>query len=95
LLGLHLEAADAIRQVLWRRWDPIGVNSVPEASDEYDGYAGGVLRMFLDGATDAEIAQHLLTVETTTMGLSRPTTDERRLAVAREVRRRLSTLGVL
>jgi hypothetical protein len=31
-----------IRRVLMERWDPIGVNGIPEAQDEYDSYIGGV-----------------------------------------------------
>jgi hypothetical protein len=38
------EIQDAIRQVLYRDWDPIGVCGVaPE--DEYDSYIGGVYRI--------------------------------------------------
>jgi hypothetical protein len=33
---------ESIRLVLLRDWDPIGVQDVPEAQDEYDSYVGGV-----------------------------------------------------
>jgi hypothetical protein len=29
----------AVREVLFREWDPIGVNDNPLAGDEYDHYA--------------------------------------------------------
>jgi hypothetical protein len=36
---------ESIREILLRDWDPIGVNDVPEAQDEYDSYVGGVYRL--------------------------------------------------
>ena len=51
-------------------WDPIGVSDVPEASDEYDGYVGGMYALLRDGASDERIAQHLSEIETRTMGLA-------------------------
>ena len=61
----------AIGEILLHRWHPIGIREVPEAADEYDGYVGPVYRLLAAGASDAEIAQHLVQIETETMGLSR------------------------
>ena len=64
------EIQEAIRQVLLRDWDPIGVRDAPEAQDEYDGYVGGVYRLLVSGATSSEIAEHLLQIERDSMRLS-------------------------
>jgi hypothetical protein len=58
-----------IRPVLMDDWDPIGVNDVPEAADEYDGYIGGIYVLLRDSASDERIVQHLREIETKTMGL--------------------------
>jgi hypothetical protein len=60
-----------IRKVLWEKWDPIGINGSLEASDEYNGYAGGVYALLQRGATDNEIADYLRGIETGNMGLGR------------------------
>jgi hypothetical protein len=59
-----------IRQVLLRHWDPIGVQDIPEAQDEYDDYVGGVYRLLANGSADDVIANHLDLVERLTMGLA-------------------------
>lgn len=45
---------------LWRDYDPIGIMDDPEAPrDEYDAYVGQTLRRLTEGASAAEIAEHL------------------------------------
>jgi hypothetical protein len=61
---------ESIRLVLLRDWDPIGVQDVPEAQDEYDSYVAGVYRLLASGASAHEIAEHLLRIEMFQMGLS-------------------------
>jgi hypothetical protein len=63
------EIQEKIRPVLMEEWDPIGVDDVPEAADEYDGYIGGIYALLRDGASDERIAEHLSEIETKTMGL--------------------------
>ena len=60
----------AIRVVLLRDWDPIGVRDAPEGQDEYDGYVGGVYRLLASGVTVADLAEHLARIERDSMGLS-------------------------
>jgi hypothetical protein len=60
---------ESIRQVLLRDWDPIGVNDVPEAQDEYDSYVGGVYRMLASACSEDEIIDHLWRIESHNMGL--------------------------
>jgi hypothetical protein len=59
-----------ISRILWEVWDPIGVNSFPEARDEYVGYVNDVYTMLIQGSSDAHIASHLLAIVTERMGLS-------------------------
>ena len=40
------ELWQAVKEILFREWDPIGINSNPSLSDEYDSYASGIVRLF-------------------------------------------------
>src|SRR6476469_7792253 len=64
------EIKEAIRLVLLRDWDPIGVRDAPQAQDEYDAYVGGVYRLLASDATVSELAAHLLQIERDSMRLS-------------------------
>jgi hypothetical protein len=60
-----------LRQLLYWKWDPIGVNdSFPLTCDEYDTYAGLLVTRLRDGADPAEIARFLQEFEEQRMGLS-------------------------
>jgi hypothetical protein len=61
----------AIRGVLLKDWDPIGVTDIPEAADEYDSYVGPVYRKLSEGATKEEVARLLRSIEAEKMGLGR------------------------
>jgi len=63
---------DAIRDVLVREWDPIGVMSEPDwPRDEYDSYIGGLYRLLAGGESAEAIAQHLCAIEELAMDLGR------------------------
>ena len=62
----------AISEVLHYIWDPIGVAGIPEARDEYEGYVHQVMSLLRSEATEAEIVDYLVDVETNGMGLERP-----------------------
>jgi hypothetical protein len=73
-----------LRQLLYWRWDPIGVNdSFPYAVDEYDGYAPQVVEAIRRGAAQSEIAAMLVMVEQDGMGLGRGSSDLRESVVRR------------
>ena len=61
---------DAIRTVLLRDWDPIGVSDVPEAHDEYDSYIPGIHGRLISRASAQELFDHLRKIETIEMGLA-------------------------
>lgn len=66
------DISEAIRQVLIRDWDPIGVMDDPEwPRDEYDSYIGGIYRYFARGESTEFIARHLCFIEEKMMGLGR------------------------
>ena len=69
----HLEESrryrDAVRRILLKEWDPIGVKDVPEAQDEYDCYVPGICGLLMRRESPEEIFRHLWEIETGNMGL--------------------------
>jgi hypothetical protein len=63
------QAFNLIDDILWKDWDPIGVNEVSEAKDEYHTYAWKVVDFKLKGANFETIAQYLFLIETKQIGL--------------------------
>jgi hypothetical protein len=62
-----------VRQVLFRRWDPIDVaGDFPVAADEYDGYARECVQRMERGAHAAEIESYLRRVQVERMGRAEP-----------------------
>ena len=74
---------ESIKQVLLRDWDPIGVNDVPEAQDEYDSYVGGVYHMLASGCSENEVVEHLWKIEAHTMELGTANRESLRLIAAK------------
>ena len=56
----------SIRNILFHDWDPIGVNDLAP-NDEYDRYIGGVYRLLVSQASNAEISEYLHLQEVTQM----------------------------
>jgi hypothetical protein len=49
--------ATELRDLLYREWDPIGVKDLAEDSaDEYEAYAGQLVRRLRAGASEEEVA---------------------------------------
>jgi hypothetical protein len=64
------EIQRSIAEVLRRNWDPIGIRDMPDSSDEYDAYVGGVYRLLVSGASVRELAEHLAAVDTEALGFA-------------------------
>lgn len=65
-----------------RRWDPIGVLSVEGGPpDEYDSYAPHIVTLVNQQCSVEELAQHLETVRTKTIGLPRDPTRDTEVAI--------------
>lgn len=62
---LHMK----IKEVLMQDWDPIGIQSIPEAQDEYDGYVPTIYAMLISRKPVNDVFQYLLWIETERMGL--------------------------
>jgi hypothetical protein len=60
-----------VRKLFWREWDPIGVNRMSGAQDEYDTYADRAYVMLIDeGRSPQEIATYLHGIVTQDMGMT-------------------------
>ena len=73
---------DAIRQVLFNDWDPIGINDCAP-KDEYDAYIGGIYRQLVSGRTEDELCEHLRQLEIIQM--ESPTNADHRRMVAKKL----------
>jgi hypothetical protein len=59
-----------IKDVLLREWDPIGVQAIPEAQDEYDSYVPTIHSMLISRKPTHEVFEYLMWLETEHMGLT-------------------------
>jgi hypothetical protein len=61
---------EAIRNVLLREWDPIGVADEPAAQDEYDGYIPGIIGVLIRHEPRHRLFDRLWWIETEQMDLT-------------------------
>ena len=59
-----------IDEILWKNWDPIGVNDIEDVRDEYQSYTPHIFSLTIQGADKIKIAEHLYKIETITMGMT-------------------------
>lgn len=59
-----------IEELLWREWDPIGLNDQEDGCDEYSGYVNQVFSLRLYNNDKKKITAHLFRSETVDMGMS-------------------------
>ncbi|HTJ64597.1 MAG TPA: hypothetical protein VL899_12370 [Alphaproteobacteria bacterium] len=79
-----------VRRILLQDWDPIGIQDIAEASDEYDRYADKAYVMLMDERATAEmIATYLDVIAADHMGLGY---SQRRAAASRQVAEKLVAL---
>lgn len=57
-----------IDKILWEDWDPIGVNDIEEARDEYQSYTPHIFSLVIQGADKVKIKKHLSQLEKNDMG---------------------------
>jgi len=60
---------EQIDEILWKDWDPIGVNDIEDIRDEYQSYTAQIFRLTIQGADKTNIAEHLYKIETINMGM--------------------------
>jgi hypothetical protein len=51
-------------------WDPIGVNGIPEASDEYDSYLGPLAEKLREGVGARVVCEYLSEIQSKRMEIS-------------------------
>lgn len=58
-----------IQNILLKEWDPIGIQEIPEAQDEYDSYIGSIYNLINSRKSASEIFEYLWNIEIKYMGL--------------------------
>lgn len=77
---------DAVAQILWEEWDPIGVYEADsEWNDEYDSYVPLILRLAIEGRDSYKIAQELSTNAEVNMGCSPSREHDMEIATKMEI----------
>mgnify|MGYP000114209637 CR=1 FL=1 len=79
----QMELYKRIDEILFYKWDPIGVSDGDWARDEYHSYLPRVFSMALEYDNPAPIAEYLNTVTTENMGLS--SAKEHDLNIAKQI----------
>lgn len=74
----------AVRAILLRSWDPIGINRFPLSVDEYDDYARALVNLLWSNPTQGALTEYLELVERDRLGLGAGDASKRN-AVAREL----------
>ncbi len=60
----------AVREVLLREWDPIGIGTNEKCIDEYDSYVSTVCRMLRQGVDEYRLAKLLTRFQSDSMGFA-------------------------
>jgi len=60
----------SVQEILFREWDPIGVNDEELCRDEYDSYAPTICRWLRQGVDEDKLAAHLSHLQRVIMGMS-------------------------
>ena len=68
----NFKLLNKVNSILFSTWDPIGVNSNLNLSDEYFVYAKEITILLKDGADDKKLADYLMTREVNDIGTSEP-----------------------
>ncbi|ESU21253.1 hypothetical protein NAT47_12380 [Flavobacterium sp. HXWNR69] len=59
-----------IDEILWKSWDPIGLNDNENCRSEYQSYTRYIFKLKVEGADKVKISNHLHQLTTVSMGLS-------------------------
>lgn len=74
---------DKVKNILWEKWDPIGVYEPNAAwSDEYDSYVPYIYSLAAEGATQQQIANALTQIASDTIGLAAQMGNEHDYSIA-------------
>lgn len=70
------ESRAQIRRILMRDWDPIGIDGISQAEDEYDSYIPKLYHLLIANRPLLEIEEYLFDTVDKRMGMSPPATLE-------------------
>ena len=59
-----------IEEILWKKWNPIGVDNSCDYDEEYKSYVVHILRLKNEGADKHKLSKHLYQLETLSIGLA-------------------------
>ena len=76
----QLELYKSIDEILFYKWDPIGISDGGWARDEYQSYLPRVFAHALESDSPEAIAEYLGMVSTKSMGLSSATAHDMKIA---------------
>ena len=88
----QLELYKRIDEILFYKWDPIGISDGDWARDEYQSYLLRVFAYALEGDSPEPIAKYLGVVSTESMGLS--ATPEHDMEIAKMIIEIKESLGL-
>jgi hypothetical protein len=78
------ELWQAVKEILFREWDPIGINSNPACQGEYDSYVNTIVRLLQAGDDEYKITERLRNLRRVSMRLS-SADEERDCHIARRL----------
>lgn len=59
-----------VHDILFREWDPLGVNDDEGAVREYSSYVVGIVQLLRRGADERRVAEHLSRIQENALGIS-------------------------
>jgi hypothetical protein len=59
-----------VHDILFREWDPLGVNADEVAFREYSGYDVGLIQLLRRGADERKLSAHLRRIQENSLGIS-------------------------
>ncbi len=69
MINKEVQIKEKIKEILWKEWDPIGVNQFSEAGDEYDMYIPSIYDILVSFHKKQDISNYLMRIERERMGL--------------------------
>lgn len=72
-----------VHDILFREWDPLGVNADEAAVREYSGYDVRLIQLLRRGADERKLSAHLRRIQENALGISPPDPERDRVIASR------------
>ena len=69
-----------VDEILWKYWDPIGVNDCEEARDEYYGYITAIIKLLKNNCDSYKLSNHLHQLRINSIGLRENLVEDQKVA---------------